>query len=593
MKELTAIEKARLRLAAIKADAAMVLKERTDAVLANKTLTIPALTSHGWSYDRSVDWNPEQMNAINAALAGKSFCLIGAAGVGKTTTEKGMIYSLLKNNLLPLIEAGKSTKYLAAGTPGVAMVSFTNMAVRQTAKHFSKDVTCVTIHKLLEFAPEYYEVADKDGLPIKKMRFVPTRNKGNPLPRQLKLIVVDESSMVDCELFQLLVDALPDPSAVQFIFLGDLNQLPPVYGGPILGKKLLELPIVELTQVYRQALLSPIIRFALQMKDGKPTPVVTKIVEDNGEHGRVVIQPWTTALKWEDALIKAQNFCKAAIKEGIFDQMQDIILCPYNVNFGVVELNIAIADYLGRMRNAVVYEVIAGFETKYLAVGDKVLVNKREAFITKIVKNGAYVGKHATDPHIWEIDRYGGARRRKEAAIFNDTGDNPLAAPGEDGFDVDKWLDEMSADSGVTERKNQSSHRITVGFMNDHNKMEFDANDPEIETLDLTSAGEVNEMLFAWALTVHKSQGSEWRRVFFLTHKSHAKMCSRELMYTGMTRAKEYLHIICEPDRVAVAGTLTSAARKPRLKGDTLAEKLISLKERFDREAKEKPTEED
>lgn len=590
MKGLTAIERARLRLAELKQDAARIQQERTDSVLANKAIIIPALTSHGWSYDSSVNWNQEQMNAINAALAGKSFCLIGAAGTGKTTTEKGMIYSLLKNNLLPPIPAGKSTKYLHAGTPGVAMVSFTNMAVRQTAKHFSKDVTCVTIHKLLEFAPEYYEVADKDGLPIKKMRFNPTRNKENPLPRELKLVVVDESSMVDCELFQLLVDALPDPTAVQFIYLGDLNQLPPVYGGPILGKKLLELPIVELTQVYRQALLSPIIRYALQMKDGKPTPIVTKVVEDNGEHGRVVIQPWTTALRWEDALIKAQNFCKAAIKEGIFDQMQDIILCPYNVNFGVVELNIAIADYLGRQRGAMVYEVIAGFETKYLAVGDKVLVNKREAFITKIAKNGNYVGKHATDPHLWEIDRYGGARRRKEMAVDAD-GIGSLQA--DDDFDVDKWLDDMSVSEMVTERKNQSSHRITVGFMSDHDKTVFDANDPELETLELTSAGEVNEMLFAWALTVHKSQGSEWRRVFFLTHKSHAKMCSRELMYTGMTRAKEYLHIICEPDRVAVAGTLTSAARKPRLKGDTLAEKLISLKERFEKEAQEKPTEED
>lgn len=61
-------------------------------------------------------------------------------------------------------------------------------------------------------------------------------------------------------------------------------------------------------------------------------------------------------------------------------------------------------------------------------------------------------------------------------------------------------------------------------------------------------------------------------------------------MYTAMTRAKEHLHILCEPDRVSVSGTLSAAARKPRLKGNTLAEKLISLKERFDKEAREKAT---
>ena len=582
---MTAIEKAKLRLAQIKAAEAAESKSREIAILGDRKMELPSLTSHGWSYDSSVDWNEEQMQAINAAMAGKSFCLIGAAGTGKTTTEKGMVYSILKNNLVPMIRAGASTKWLIAGTPGVAMVSFTNMAVRQTAKNFSGDVTCVTIHKLLEFAPEWYEVQDATGSVISKMRFVPSRNKRNPLPRELKLIIVDEASMVDCDLFQLLIDALPDPSAVQFIFLGDLNQLPPVYGGPILGRKLLELPVIELTRVYRQALLSPIIRFALRMKDGLPTPVTEKIVEDNGEHGRVVIQPWSKALGWHDALLKAQNFCKGAIESGAMDIMQDIILCPYNVNFGVVELNLAIADYLGRQRGAVVHHVIAGFEEKYLAVGDKVLVNKQEAFITKIVRNGNYVGKHPADATKFDIDRYGGLKKRVDPMVIDM--ENPLGEV--DDWDVDAILDAMQND-GITERKNQASHRITVKFMDAHDKTSFDPEDETLQQYELSSAGEVNEMLFGYCLTVHKSQGSEWRRVFLLTHKSHAKMCSRELMYTAMTRAKEYLHIICEPDRIAISGTLSAAARKPRLKGNTLAEKLISLKERFDKEAREKAT---
>ena len=585
---LSAIERAKLRLAELKAKAAADVKAREIAVLGDRKLELPSLTSRGWSYDSSVDWNEEQMAAINAGLAGKSYCLIGAAGTGKTTTEKGIVYSILKNNLVPIIRAGNSTKYLAAGTPGIAMVSFTNMAVRQTAKNFSNDVTCVTIHKLLEFAPVYYEVTADDGSTVNKMKFEPTRNRANPLPRELKLIITDEASMVDCDLFQLLLNALPDPAAVQFIFLGDLNQLPPVYGGPILGKKLLELPVIELTRVYRQALLSPIIRFALQMKDGLPTPVKEKIVEDNGEHGRVVIQPWSgQPLGWHDALIKAQNFCKAAIRENVMDVLQDIILCPYNVNFGVVELNLAIADYLGRQRNATVHHVIAGFEERYLAVGDKVLVNKQEAFITKIVRNGNYVGKHPADVKKFEIDRFGGLKKRTDPNVIDM--ENPLGEPDE--WDVDAILDSMQ-DAVITERKNQCSHRITVKFMDAHDKTVFDLHDEDdgFATRELSSAGEVNEMLFGYALTVHKSQGSEWRRVFLLTHKSHAKMCSRELMYTAMTRAKEYLHIICEPDRIAVSGTLSSAARKPRLKGNTLAEKLISLKERFDKEAREKAT---
>ncbi len=584
-KPLSLIERAKLRLIAIKEQEALESKSREVAILGDRTMEVPSLTNKGWSYDSSVDWNEQQMQAINAAMAGKTFCLIGAAGTGKTTTEKGMVYSILKNNLVPMIRAGASTKWLAAGTPGIAMVSFTNMAVRQTAKNFSGDVTCVTIHKLLEYAPEYYEVTDAFGAQIKKMQFVPTRNKGNPLPKELRLIIVDEASMVDCELFQLLVDALPDPSVVQFIFLGDLNQLPPVYGGPILGKKLLELPVIELVEVYRQAMLSPIIRYALRMKDGLPTPVSKKVVEDDGVNGCVTIHPWSGSLSWHDALVKAQNFCKAAIQTEAMDVLQDIILCPFNVKFGVTELNLAIADYLGRQRKATVHHVIAGFEECYLAVGDKVLVNKQEAFITKIVKNGNYVGKHPADVTKFEIDRYGGLKKRTDPNTFDM--ENPLGEP--DDWDVDAILDSMQSDA-ITERKNQSSHRITVKFMDAHDKTSFDAEDDELASRELSSAGEVNEMLFGYALTVHKSQGSEWRRVFLITHKSHATMCSRELMYTAMTRAKEYLYILCEPDRVSISGTLSSSARKPRLKGNTLAEKLISLKERFDKEAREKAT---
>ena len=58
----------------------------------------------------------------------------------------------------------------------------------------------------------------------------------------------------------MLAAALPhDP---QEIFIGDLRQLPPVFGPAILGFKMSLLPVIELTEVYRQALLSPIIRLA-------------------------------------------------------------------------------------------------------------------------------------------------------------------------------------------------------------------------------------------------------------------------------------------------------------------------------------------
>jgi len=564
---------------------ATLAAQKTQIAAAMTSMNVPSLHSKGWAIDTTRDWNEQQLSAIDAGLAGKSFCLIGAAGTGKTTTLKGIINSLLANNLVPPIPADKATKWLVAGKPGIVLCSFTNMAVRQIAKHFTGDVTCITIHKLLEFEPHYYEVVDEAGDTKNKVVFEPARHSGNPLPAALRTIVVDESSMVDCELFQKLVDALPNPAAVQFIFLGDLNQLPPVYGGPILGKKLLELPIVELTQVYRQALESPIIRFAILMKDGQPIPTGSeKQVIDNGEHGKVTIYPWSKPVSWEDALVKMSGFVKAAIREGFLDINQDMILCPYNVNFGVIELNLAIADYLGRQRNAKVYEVIAGRETHYLAVGDKVLVAKQESYITKIARNPKYTGKRPINPDIYDLDRHGGARKRTAGEPTT----SEIYAANND-FDVDALLDSIVTTT-IEDKVNAASHTIYTLPKDQYLEMLANGATPEeiaAESNMLTSAGEVNEMIFAYAITVHKSQGSEWRRVFVITHQSHAKMCSRELMYTAMTRAKEELFLIVEPDRGMKAGTLTSAAKKPRLKGNNLAEKLIALKERFDKEAAE------
>lgn len=573
---LSAVERAKARLLEIKQQQEAKRQAQADSINANRNVIVPRL--EGWKIDNSVNWNEEQQSAIHMGLARKSFCLIGAAGTGKTTTLKGVIRSLMNNNLIePLND---STKWLQMGDPGIVLTSFTNMAVRQIAKHFSRDVKCITLHKLLEFAPVWYEIEDPEsGEPKKTMRFEPSKNSGNKLPN-LQVVVVDESSMVETGLFDMLIDALPNPEQVQFIFLGDLNQLPPVFGGPILGKKLMNLPIVELTQVYRQALLSPIINLAIQMKEGKiiPTPEGKQVI-DKEEHGKLIIHPWGKSLTWEDALDKAGNFAKAAIRERELDPYQDIILCPFNVNFGVIELNARIADFLGRERGAKVYEVIAGFNHHYFAVGDKVLCNKREALIESIEVNREYSGdKLPADPDRFIIDRWGGTKLRENLAPV----DANLQA---EKFDVDAFLSSVDM-TEVENRSFQASHKIVVKFIDSHlseeQQLEFEEKFPDlVERQTIQGSKGINDLIFGYAITVHKSQGSEWRRVFIMTHNTHLKMCSRELMYTAITRAREYLYIICEPDRGVRNGTLSAAAKKPKLAGVTLEEKLVSLSKQF------------
>lgn len=593
-----AIERAKQRLFELKKQE-QEKKQAIEQTLTTRMKLVPAAIN-GFLVDSSRDWNEEQSHFIQAGLQRKSICLIGSAGTGKTSSVKGLVNSLLQNNMLAPIRVQEETKWFKAGKPGILLCSFTNMAVRQIAKHFSNEVTCITIHKAIEFVPVFYEVEGPDGELIKKMKFEPSRNRFNPLPRSLTTIIVDESSMPSIELIEQLEDALPNPSAVQWIFIGDLNQLPPVRGKAILGKKLLELPVVELTQIYRQALQSPIITLAIKMKNGEtiavpdkklPNGQVEKLIDDRGEHGKVVIAPWSKSISGSDACNKAANFLKIAIRDGVFDPFQDMALCPHSDgskdpdrNFGDKELNRNIANWLGKERNAEVFEVIAGFNKHYFAIGDKLLVNKRECVIINIQKNRSYIGKRPLNPAVYDLDRWGGARKKKGAEEdWEDQAD-----------DIDAILEHLAhTNQEIEDRTHEASHLIKVRFTNGTNPKDWLPSDSEetvedFETLELSSSAEINATLFGYVISVHKSQGSEWRKVFFLLHSVHAQMCSRELLYTGITRAAKELYIICEPDRGMKQGTLTKAAKSPRLKGNTLAEKLASLKESFEKDEQEK-----
>lgn len=578
---IESINRAKAIVAASKEAAATKLRASEDARIAalglTKAVALPEAPTHG-SMGGMV-WNAEQQMAIDHGFYGKSFCLIGAAGTGKTTTLKAIITNMLENYRIPPLEA--STKHLMAGAPGVALISYTRRAVRNIAKQMSAQLKdhCITFHKLVEYEPHYYsEWDDTNQKEIKTMRFEPARCRMNPLPRNLKLIIVDESSMLSIDYFNEVLAALPDPSQVQFVFLGDLNQLPPVYGQAILGKMLLTLPIIELTKVYRQALESPIIALALGIKDndfstvqleanngtfsidGAPLNteaedipkrvnfmnVARKVVIERAGRGKVTLHPWKKVLDKDDALWAMQQQLGIWIRDAVYDPDQDLVLCPWNKSFGTDELNLAIADYISRTKELTVHEVIAGFSKFYFAVGDKLLVDKQEAIILDITVNPRYLGK-LPQRASKTLNRWGNGN--------TDKAETDAGAFGDDLSDeqIDFML-EHAAD--VSDRTTEASHAIKVLFLDSG----------EEETL--TKSATINSSTFAYAITVHKAQGSECRRVFLITHSCHAAMCSRELIYTAITRAAEELYIVMEPKLLA------KAASKPRIKGDTLAAKL-------------------
>ena len=172
-----------------------------------------------------------QRDAIRLALSAKALVITGGPGVGKTT---------IVNSILQIL-AAKGVKLLLCAPTGRA-------AKRMTE---ATGVEAKTIHRLLEVDPK--------GGGFK-------RNADNPL--DCDLLVVDEASMVDVMLMQALMKATPDNSAL--LIVGDIDQLPSVGPGQVLADIIDSgaVPVMRLTEVFRQAAASRIIVTAHRLNQG-------------------------------------------------------------------------------------------------------------------------------------------------------------------------------------------------------------------------------------------------------------------------------------------------------------------------------------
>jgi exodeoxyribonuclease V alpha subunit len=173
-----------------------------------------------------------QRDAIRLALRVKALVITGGPGVGKTT---------IVNSILRIL-AAKGVKLLLCAPTGRA-------AKRMTE---ATGVEAKTIHRLLEVDPK--------GGGFK-------RNADDPL--DCDLLVVDEASMVDVMLMQALMKATPDNSAL--LIVGDIDQLPSVRPGQVLADIIGSgaVPVVRLTEVFRQAAASRIIVNAHRLNQGQ------------------------------------------------------------------------------------------------------------------------------------------------------------------------------------------------------------------------------------------------------------------------------------------------------------------------------------
>src|SRR4051794_3986927 len=172
-----------------------------------------------------------QVAAIRLALLSKVLVITGGPGVGKTT---------IVNSILRIL-AAKGVSLLLCATTGRAAKRMTE-ATGFEAK---------TIHRLLEVDPK------SGGF-----------KRGSDNPLECELLVIDETSMVDIMLMQALMKAVPDNAAL--LIVGDIDQLPSVGPGQVLADVIASgaVPVVRLTEVFRQAAQSRIITTAHRINQG-------------------------------------------------------------------------------------------------------------------------------------------------------------------------------------------------------------------------------------------------------------------------------------------------------------------------------------
>ncbi|MCF8110230.1 MAG: ATP-dependent RecD-like DNA helicase [Desulfobacteraceae bacterium] len=390
--------------------------------------------------DRALQWIQQrfefrladkQKAAVRCALENKIMVITGGPGTGKTTIIRAVleIFKQLGARIMLAAPTGRAAKKMSEATGHAA----------------------ATIHRLLSFN-------------VRSGGF--QKNQDNPL--KCDMLIVDEASMIDTVLMYHLIKAVPP--AATLVLVGDVHQLPSVGPGNVLNDVIASgtVPVVSLTEIFRQARQSSIIVNAHRINSG----IIPKL-DANEPKGDFFFIEQHEPEKVVDIIVELVS--KRIPRRFSFDPVNDIqVLTPMHKGIaGTVNLNSLLQNRLNSEKT----QVNAG--GSMFRLKDKVMQ----------------------------------IRNNYEKQVFN--GDMGRVA---------------AVDTELRQLKVEFEGRMVDYFFS-----------------------ELDELVPAYAVSVHKSQGSEFPAVVMPVLTQHYIMLQRNLIYTAVTRGRSLVVLVGTKKAVAIA----------------------------------------
>ena len=465
-------------------NAARMLIDLNVRVAADEDRDIERRLMHVLARDenKNIILEEEQKQSILCAAKYGLFILTGGPGTGKTTTINQMLRFFESENL------------------EIRLAAPTGRAAKRMTETTGYEAS--TIHRLLEIS----SMSDEMG---ESVRF--ERNEQNPL--EADVVIIDEMSMVDIFLIHSLLCALP--VGTRLILVGDVDQLPSVGPGAVLGDMLKSgvFRSVRLSRIFRQAASSDIIVNAHKINSGR------QIELGNKSRDFFFLKRSDPNLIISNIIELVRDKLPGYVDAKPFDIQ---VLSPMRKGaLGVERMNRILQEYLNPPSDDKAEKV---FGDNKFRVGDKVMQIRNNYQIEWEVKSGRY------------------------------------------GVVVDHGQGIFNGDMGTIRAINEFASILTI---------EFD----EGRFVDYPFSN-LEELELAYAVTIHKSQGSEYPAVILPLLSGPRMLFSRNLLYTAVTRARKCVMLLGSEE--TIRNMIENTARQPRY--TSLDERILELMKLDDEE---------